>query len=203
MRTADPAALLILPRILRRVIKQDRQLSGFGLRVPHRTSYWIGREPLLAAVDKTELGLSEDAVLPEKVLLLARPDPQELAETPAADVLTYYWRLLFHGRVHLALDERAARGELRPAILRQRIHELGAARFDEIRTVLGQEDWLLPPRSDESVYAEFVAVYLECGTFPPVSCPATSPASWAPLRRAAFPGRVRKWGSTISMRWTG
>jgi hypothetical protein len=194
VRTADPAALLILPRILRRVIKQDRQLSGFGLRVPHRTSYWIGREPLLGAVDKAELGLSEDAVLPEKVLLLARSDPQELAETPAADVLTYYWRLLFHGRIHLALDERAARGEFRPAILRQRIHELGAARFDEIRTVLGQEDWLLPPRNDESAYAEFVAVYLELRYFSASFLPRYFPGLVGPAPQGSLPWPGKKAG---------
>ena len=45
------------------------------------------------------------------------------------------------------------------------MHQLGSARFDEIRTVLGQEEWLLPPRSDESIYAEFVAVYLELRHF--------------------------------------
>ena len=38
VRAADPAAFLVLPRILRRVVKQDRRLSGFGLKVPHRKS---------------------------------------------------------------------------------------------------------------------------------------------------------------------
>ena len=65
MCAADPAALLIRSRILRRVIKQDRRLTGFGLRVPHRKSYTIGREPLLEIVDRAELGLAEDAALPE------------------------------------------------------------------------------------------------------------------------------------------
>jgi len=76
------AALLIRSRILRRVIKQDRRLTGFGLRVPHRKSYTIGREPLLEIVDRAELGLADDAPLPEKVVLLARPEPQKLAVTP-------------------------------------------------------------------------------------------------------------------------
>jgi hypothetical protein len=165
VRTTDPAAFFVLPRILRRVIKQDRRLGGFGLRVPHRTSYVIGCEPLLQAVAKAELGLTEDAVLPERVVLLARPDPQDLAETPAGDILIRCWRLLFHARIHLALEERAAGDGLSAAIVRRRIHQLGSARFDEIRTVLGQEDWLLPPHSDESIYAEFVAVYLELRHF--------------------------------------
>ena len=57
---ADPAAFLVLPRILRRVIKQDRRLAGFGLRVPHRKSYVIGREPLLEIVEKADLGVADD-----------------------------------------------------------------------------------------------------------------------------------------------
>ncbi len=165
VRTTDPAAFLILPRILRRVIKQDRRLTGFGLRVPHRKSYVIGREPLLQVVDKAELGLAEDAVLPKWVVLLARPDPRKLTAMPADDILIRCWRLLFHARVHMVLEERTACGALSPAAVRQRIRRLGPAGFDEIRTVLGQEDLLLPPRSDESIYAEFVATYLELRHF--------------------------------------
>ncbi len=165
VRMADPAAFLILPRILRRVIKQDCMLAGFGLRVPHRKSYVIGRETLLQIVDKAELGLAEDAALPEKVVLLARPDPRKLAATPADDLLIRCWRLLFHARVHAALEERAASGGLSPAAVRRRIQQVGPAEFEEIRMVLGQEDLLLPPRVDESIYAEFVAVYLELRYF--------------------------------------
>ncbi len=165
VRTADPAAFLILPRILRRVIKQDRRLTGFGLRVPHRKSYVIGREPLLQVVDKAELGLAEDAALPDWVVLLARPDPRKLTATPADEILIRCWRLLFHARVHIALERQTACGALSPAAVRQRIRQLGPVEFDEIRTVLGQEDLLLPPRTDESIYAEFVATYLELRYF--------------------------------------
>ena len=165
VRAADPAAFLVLPRILRRVIKQDRRLTGFGLRIPHRKSFVIAREPLLEIVEKAELGLEEDAELPKKVLLLARPNPRKLDATPAEDLLIGCWRLLFHARIHAALDERAERGELSPSEICRRIHQLGTAEFDEIRTVLGQEDLLLPPRSDASIYVEFVAVYIELRYF--------------------------------------
>ena len=57
LRAADPAALLVSPRILRRVIKKDRGLSGPGLQVPHRKSYVIARERLLSIADRAELGL--------------------------------------------------------------------------------------------------------------------------------------------------
>ena len=47
LREADASVLLVPPRILRRVIKQDRQVPGPGLRVPHRKTYVVGRQPLL------------------------------------------------------------------------------------------------------------------------------------------------------------
>ena len=98
-------------------------------------------------------------------MLLARPEPRKLAVTPADDLLVGYWRLLFHARVHVALDELMASGRWSPAVVRRRTQQLGPAEFEEIRMVLGQEDLLLPPRSDASIYAEFVAVYLELRYF--------------------------------------
>ena len=172
---ADPAAFLVLPRILRRVIKQDRRLTGFGLRAPHRKSYVIGRQPLLEIVEKAELGLDAQADLPERIVLLARPSPQDFASLPAADLLVRCWRLLFHARVHVALDESLAAGRLTAATVRRRIHAIGPAEFDEIRAVLGQEELLLPPRSDESTYVEFVATYLELRRFAPSFVPRFFP----------------------------
>ncbi len=165
VRAADASAFLVLPRILRRVIKNDRRLSGFGLKIPHRKSYVIAREPLLEIVEKEELGLTEMDVLPERFILLARPSPQRLIDTPAGDVLTRCWRLLFHARVHAALEDRIREGKLSPAIIRQRIFQIGPVEFDEVRMVLGQEDLLLPPPSDESTYVEFAATYLELRYF--------------------------------------
>ncbi|MEN6458660.1 MAG: hypothetical protein ABFC63_06990 [Thermoguttaceae bacterium] len=180
--SADPAALLILPRILRRVIKHDRRLTGFGLRVPHRKGYVIGRDALLQIVEPSELGLDADAALPERVVLLACPTSRRLADSSAQELLLRYWRLLFHARVHLALDAKfgeADAGDGGPSvalgvaapIIRQRINALGRVAFDEIRTVLAHEDLLLPPRSDLSVYIEFVATYLELRHFAPSILP--------------------------------
>lgn len=162
---ADPMALLILPRILRRVIKQDCGIAGFGFGVPHRKSYVIARQPLLQIVDKAELGLTDDSELPEKVVLLARPGARRLANTPAGDMLIRCWRLLFHSRIHAVLDARMASGELSPVVVRRAIRQIGVTEFEEIRQVLAQENLLLQPQSDVSVYVEFVAVYLELRYF--------------------------------------
>ena len=172
---ADPAAFLVLPRILRRVIKQDRRLAGFGLWAPHRKSYVIGRRALLEIVEKAELGLDPQAELPETVILLAQPNPHEFAALPAADLLVRCWRLLFHARIHVALDESLAAGRLTAAVVGRRIHALGAAEFDEVRAVLGQEELLLPPRGDEATYVEFVATYLELRRFAPSFLPRYFP----------------------------
>ncbi len=158
-------------------------------------------------VEKAEIGVAADAVLPETVILLARPSPQRLAESSAQDMLLRCWRLLFHARVHVALEAKlatpgchahACRGhvedadepphahgerghgtgdlsELSAAAIRRRLQRLGPAAFDEIHTVLGQEDMLLPPRSDLSVYVEFAATYLELRHFAPSFLPRYFP----------------------------
>src|SRR5688572_27267737 len=55
LRLVEPAALLVPPRILRRVIKTHRGLGGLGLRVPHPHSYWIDRDGLLKIATAAEL----------------------------------------------------------------------------------------------------------------------------------------------------
>src|SRR6267143_2971389 len=112
VQQAEPAALLVPPRILRRVIKQDRRLGGLGLQVPHRKSYFLGREALLSAADRGELGLAPDQELPAMVLLLPVPEPACLAAQRPEETLLEYWRLLFHVHVHLAMTRRRADGTL-------------------------------------------------------------------------------------------
>ena len=58
------------------------------------------------------------------------------------------------------LDERAVRA---------RIDRIGYTAFEEIRSVLSQEAFLLPPAELVSVYVEFAAVFLELRYFAPMS----------------------------------
>src|SRR5579875_316176 len=53
----EPAALLVPPRILRRVIKRDRGLAGPGLQVPHRKSYVVARDRLLCFATAADFGV--------------------------------------------------------------------------------------------------------------------------------------------------
>ena len=116
MQAADSGAVLAPPRILRRIIKYDRKLTGLGLEVPHRKSFTIGREALLAIAGRRELGLDANRQLPETVLLIARPDEERLASRPRASELAKYWRLLFHARVHAVLEQRRAVYSFGPAL---------------------------------------------------------------------------------------
>jgi len=128
------------------------------------------------------------------VVLLLRPESRRLTEEQRGLLLRGYWRLLFHGRVHLALrrdslagasglvdssqPEAPARergplagasgwdGKAPPDGPRRLIQIIGQAAFDEIALVLRQENRLLSP-DDAAVYEEFVSLYLELRFFAP------------------------------------
>ena len=167
LRDADPTAWLVPPRILRRVIKRDKELTFLGLQVPHRRVYTLSAGVLGKVVDGEELGLHPGQTWPPVVILLARPNPEELAAESRPTVLTDYWRMLFHARVHVAVEGRFADGSLTDPLLRDRIDRIGRVEFDEVRSVLRQEHMLLPPGDDRTAYVEFAATYLELRYFAP------------------------------------
>jgi hypothetical protein len=167
LREKNPGALLLPPRLLRRVIKEDRHISGIGLPVPHHRTYTIGRERLLQLVERDELGFDADQRLPGTILLIARPQQEALDSQPRGEVLHRFWRLLFHARVHALLERRLAEGRLTKLGIEERIQRLGLATFDEARMVLEQERYLLPPGDETTIYVEFAALYLELRCFRP------------------------------------
>jgi hypothetical protein len=176
LQAADPAALLAPPRLVRRAIKQDRRWTGIGLRVPHARSYVIGRDALLALATRAELGVAPDRELPEKLILIASPDPTWLGSVPRAQALVDTWRLLFHARIHLAMATQFDERNLGDAGMRERIERIGPLEFDEIAAVLRQEKLLLPPRDERTIYEEFAAVYWELRYFAPALLPRYFPA---------------------------
>src|SRR5947207_936236 len=132
LKGVDPTAFLVPARVLRRVIKLDRNIGGMGLNVPHRKSYVIGRAALLKIAERHELGLSPHEPLPSKLILLAQPDPDALARRTAEETLVKYWRMLFHARLDLVMEQKLAEGTLNRESVRQRIQHLGVTEFDEI-----------------------------------------------------------------------
>ncbi len=163
---ADSSVMLVEPRILRRVIKNDRRTTGFGLHVPHHMSYTITSDRLLMIVERSELDLSPSADLPNTVILLARPSEEgDLANVSVEEALHSYWRLLFHSRVHVELDRLVSEGQLNEELIKARIREIGTTEFAEIQSVLIREEMLLPPRTSREAYIEFAAVFLELRYF--------------------------------------
>jgi hypothetical protein len=169
---ARVAAVLLEDRVVRRVIKKHRRLPGMGLQVPHAQCYTLARADLLELVERDELHVDPEA-LPAHVAIfggsraaLAAGDRGELSRA---------WRLIFHARVHQAFDELLAQRAITPAAIRERINRIGQTEFDEIRSVLRQEELLLPPVDDTRTYAEFVALYLELQQFAPRTLDRTFP----------------------------
>ena len=161
----DSTAFMVPARIVRRVLRHDRGLTESGLRLPHRKTYFVGRESLLQIVEPSEIGVASIDDVPETSILLARPEPEQLSAITRPRVLLKYWRLLYHARVHVELERKIADGRLTTAMVQERVAAIGRLEFEEIRSVLKQESLLLPPVDDTSIYVEFVAVYFELKFF--------------------------------------
>lgn len=166
LRASGSGAVVIDPRLLRRVIKRHRGLPGLGLQVPHARCYVIEKQALLSIIEPTSIGAPAES-LPDDVILVARPAPDELLGKASYEVLAGLWRTAFHARIHLELARRAAAGKLEDAAVRERIDAIGQIEFDEIRAVLRHDDLLLPPGGDREAYTEFAALYLELRHFAP------------------------------------
>ncbi|MCA9184499.1 MAG: hypothetical protein R3E01_28200 [Pirellulaceae bacterium] len=162
IQSVAPEAILVEPRILRRVIRLDRRLTGLGFSVPHASCYVIERARLLAYVDLEELELLESADLPRELILLSRPtDESQLGPDNIANLLVGYRRDLLHARVHLALKPRIAAYDSLPDMAALRRRQIGDVEFAEIRNVLTKSDLLFPDSPDWEVYFEFISVYAE------------------------------------------
>jgi hypothetical protein len=156
---ADPAAVLVSPRILERVIREDCDLPNMYWNIPHAKSYVCDRHQLFRHAEQADLELEPDQVLPDTVILLVHPDAEELNNLERTMVLLKYWRRLFHSRVHLAL------ASLTPDGVQDRIAEIGRTEFEEIRTVLREDAYLPPEADDRTTWIEFAAVFLEMSKF--------------------------------------
>ncbi|HVY46466.1 MAG TPA: hypothetical protein VHB21_11335, partial [Minicystis sp.] len=172
-RALPPGCVLVEPRVLRRVIKRDRRVPGLGLDVPHGSSYVVARAALVEAATAEELGGRTAADLPDPVVLLPRPDADD--GRGDAELLRELWRRAFHASVHAALEARTASGDLPAAAIRERIHRLGRAEFDEVRLVLRQERRLYAGRDEREAWIEFAATFLELRAFEPELVPRVFP----------------------------
>jgi hypothetical protein len=165
LRAADPAAVLVSPRVLDRIIRQVYDLPALLWNVPHQHSAVVDRQVLFQHVEQDDLFIGPGDLLPPTVLLIAWPSAEELNGPEPGLLLLKYWSRLFHASVHLALENRRAEGKLTEEQVHDRAGRIGRAEFEEIRLVLDQEHYLLPPGDERSVYVEFAAVYLQLRYF--------------------------------------
>jgi len=167
LRDVEPAAFLVQARVLRRVIKQEWELPALTLQVPHRKSRIIPRNTVIRHVDWDELGLEANVELPDRAILIARPDDKHLESMSLGQLKLQVWRLLFHAKIHDAFDRLQSAGTLTAADFRQRIDQIGQVEFDEIHSVLKRENFILAKTSPAEVFVEFVSVYCELKWFAP------------------------------------
>ena len=167
LREVEPAAFLVQPRVLRRVIKQEWDLPALTVQVPHRKSRIVARNTVIRLVDWDELGLEANAELPDRAILLARPDEKQLESMSLGQLKLRVWRLLFHAKIHDAFDQLQNDGELTVAGFRQRIDQIGQVEFDEIFSMLKRENFIPTDSSTAHAFVEFAAVYCEFKYFAP------------------------------------
>ncbi|MBM79458.1 MAG: hypothetical protein CMJ78_02540 [Planctomycetaceae bacterium] len=176
LRDVDASAFLVPSRILRRVIKQDRELTGLGFQIPHRKTYVIDPDVLLQHVDREELGVQLSSAVPNPSILIERPTDKQLDEVPEPELRTRIWRMFFHARIHVVLDSRLASGEISVADVRSRINDIGQVELDEIHSVLKSENFLFDEHTRTDVYVEFAALFLELRRFAPNWLPTYFPS---------------------------
>src|SRR5262245_15461230 len=108
---ARVGAVLLEDRVVRRVIKQHRGLTGLGLQVPHARCYWLPVAELARLVEPDELTM-DSAALPAEVTIFSCA--REALAVGDGDELRRAWRAAFHGRVHQAFEERIEAGAITP-----------------------------------------------------------------------------------------
>ena len=175
-REREPGAFFVLPRVVRRVWQNELEIASPWVPPPHRKSCVIDRDRLLWLVARDELGVDADTPLPQRLILIARPEEDLLLKFSREDLLRYYWRLLFHARIDFEMGSKTTSDRMPSAELRRRIDGIGQTQFDEIRAVLRAEQMLIRPDDPRQVYAEFVAVWHELLAFAPALLPLYFPA---------------------------
>ncbi len=167
IHAADPSAFLVESRVVRRVIRAEYELTGLGMRIPHRKSYVIDADTLLEVVQRDELGLDRSSQVRSPAILIAQPGDERLATLSLSDLLLRSWSLLFHARIDATIAEKIQTRELTANMVRERIDRIGQVEFDEMHAVIRQEDFLLRPEDPMHIYTEAAAVFLELKYFRP------------------------------------
>lgn len=172
---AEPAAYLVAPRVIRRIIRERFGFAKLSASIPHTESQIVPASDLRHLVHADELGLASLQSLPELCILITQPDEGELEHWPVQELLQQVWRRLFHAQIDRQLTQKM-NSELRRADVQQRIAQIGQVEFDEAQFVLRNELRLIHPQSRIEAWKEFVALYLEMKWFEPDLLPVWFPS---------------------------
>lgn len=173
LRASVPEAVFASPRVVRRIIRADLDLPLLWARVPHRDSIALAPERLLELADDV---WAMPPVLPETILLIARPDRDRFTTGHGAELLREYWRLLYHGCLDIAARRAVARRAATGGDLVALVERIGEAAIEEATVVLAHEGLLRDRGSTREAIAEFIATYLELDAFAPELVPIWFPA---------------------------
>lgn len=173
---ADPAAFLVEPRVIRRVIRERFGFAQLSASIPHGESQVVAADDVRHLVHPDEMGLETFSSLPGMCLLICEPDEGELEHWPMQELLQHIWRRLFHAQIDRELLNRL-HTTLHRAGVQERIAEIGQVEFDEAHFVLRSELRLVHPESRIEAWREFVALYLELKYFEPDLLPVWFPST--------------------------
>jgi hypothetical protein len=167
IQAAAPAVLFASPRLVRRIIRADRDLSLALARTPHREIAVLDSRRLAEVADDV---LALPADLASRVAVVARPAADRGDDVGGVETLREYWRLVFHALLDLETPAAIIRaGDAAADLLPHSV-------ATEAREVLVQEGLLDREASDRELLAEFVAVFLELRCFAPAAVAAWFPA---------------------------
>ncbi|MBU6222221.1 MAG: hypothetical protein KGR24_05650 [Planctomycetes bacterium] len=167
IQAAAPAVLFASPRLVRRIIRADRDLPLAMARTPHRDIAVLDSRRLAEVADDV---IALPADLPDRVAVVARPAADRGDGVGRDETLREYWRLGFHAL--LDLESPAAIARVGSAAAEVLPTEVAA----EAREVLMREGLLDRDATDSELLAEFIAVFLELRCFAPEAVAAWFPA---------------------------
>ena len=163
---SEPAAFLVEPRVIRRVIRERFGFAQLSASIPHVESQIVPADDVRHLVHPDELGLTDFNDLPSDCMLICQPDEGELDHWPIQELLQQVWRRLFHAQIDRALLE-LLHTRIHRSDVQERIAQIGQVEFDEAHFVLRSELRLVDPDSRIEAWQEFVALYLELNYFEP------------------------------------
>lgn len=167
----EKGIFLLKQRYIRQTIQIHKKLGLLNFSIPHTEEYTLPKQNFLAIADfempdiyyNIQVDLER---IPTTVVLLNEPTRKELNSHNIAYFRRYYWSLLFHAEIHKA-EIQKGENWLSEKGLALFIDKLGKDVWEEIQTVLTQENCLFDPDNPREAISEFVAYYLQLYNFTP------------------------------------